>query len=97
MFKINKNSRTVKIDSNLINLTKTEFDLLFTLISKENMVLKREELLQAIQDESIIVTDRVIDVHIKKLRDKLLQYHTIIETIHGVGYVCRKDNIPENS
>jgi len=92
---INQTNRSVIIDSKLIKLTKTEFDLLFLLISKENKVFRRHELLKLIQDENIIVTDRVIDVHIKKIREKLLQYSSIIETVHGIGYVARKGNHPD--
>lgn len=92
---INQTNRSLIIDSKLIKLTKTEFDLLFLLISKENKVFRRHELLKLIQDENIIVTDRVIDVHIKKIREKLLQYSSIIETVHGIGYVARKGNRPD--
>ena len=93
---IDQTGRSVRINSNLIKLTKTEFNLLLLLISKEGKVFSRDELLNNIQDNNTIVTDRVIDVHIKKIRDKLSKYGSIIETVHGVGYLARKDNIPAN-
>ena len=94
---INKDDRTVLINKKLITLTKTEFDLLFVLLSRQNKVFHRQELLDIINKDNVIVTDRVVDVHIKKIRDKLLDYKNIIETVHGVGYIGRKSNIPEHS
>ena len=63
----------------------------------QNKVFHRQELLDIIHKDNVIVTDRVVDVHIKKIRDKLLDYKSIIETVHGVGYIARRSNIPEHS
>ena len=93
--KINRENRTVKINCIPIKLTKSEFDILSLLMFKENKVFSREELLYIIQEYSA-VTDRVIDVHINKLRQKLDKYKKIIETVHGVGYVARRENISAN-
>ena len=92
---INKEKRSVKINSHKLSFTKTEFDLLFILLKNEEKVFTRNELINSLQDEFHVITDRTIDVHIKKIRTKLKNYSKLIETIHGVGYVARKDNISE--
>jgi len=65
-------------------LPKKEFELLLLLISKPDKVFTREEIFNAVWGENIIVGDRTIDVHIRKLREKIGDTH--IKTIKGVGY-----------
>lgn len=92
---INKEKRSVKINSHKLSFTKTEFDILFILLKNEEKVYKRDELINLLQDDFQVITDRTIDVHIKKIRTKLRTHSKLIETVHGVGYVARKDNISE--
>ena len=87
---INKNTRSVYINSVKIMFTKTEFDILYLLMSKEGRVFKRDELLNFINEDTVVL-DRVIDVHIKKIRDKLVDYKNIIVTVHGIGYSASKE------
>jgi two-component system, OmpR family, alkaline phosphatase synthesis response regulator PhoP len=61
-----------------------EFELLFLLASKPGKVFKREEILNEIWGRDIIVGDRTIDVHIRKLREKLGE--ELIRTVKGIGY-----------
>lgn len=61
-----------------------EFELLFLLASKPGKVFKREEILNEIWGRDIIVGDRTIDVHIRKLREKLGE--DLIRTVKGIGY-----------
>jgi two-component system, OmpR family, alkaline phosphatase synthesis response regulator PhoP len=61
-----------------------EFELLFLLASKPGKVFKREEILNEIWGRDIIVGDRTIDVHIRKLREKLGE--ELIKTVKGIGY-----------
>lgn len=65
-------------------LPKKEFELLALLHSKPNKVFTREEIFSAIWGDNIIVGDRTIDVHIRKLREKIGEDY--IKTIKGVGY-----------
>jgi two-component system alkaline phosphatase synthesis response regulator PhoP len=65
-------------------LPKKEFELLLLLISKPDKVFTRDEIFNAVWGENIIVGDRTIDVHIRKLREKIGDSH--IKTIKGVGY-----------
>jgi two-component system, OmpR family, alkaline phosphatase synthesis response regulator PhoP len=66
------------------NLPRKEFELLSLLASKPNRVFTREEILSSIWGDDVIVGDRTIDVHVRKLREKLGVEN--IRTIKGVGY-----------
>jgi two-component system, OmpR family, alkaline phosphatase synthesis response regulator PhoP len=66
------------------NLPRKEFELLSLLASRPNRVFTREDILSAIWGDDVIVGDRTIDVHVRKLREKLGDQH--IKTIKGVGY-----------
>ena len=65
-------------------LPKKEFELLSLLMSKPNHVFRRNEILDTVWGTEIVVGDRTIDVHIRKLRGKIGD--TFISTIKGVGY-----------
>ncbi len=65
-------------------LPKKEFELLSLLMSKPNHVFRRNEILNTVWGTEIVVGDRTIDVHIRKLRGKIGD--TYISTIKGVGY-----------
>ncbi len=67
-----------------LNLPKKEFELLNLLVSRSNKVITREEIYNAIWGSEVIVGDRTIDVHIRKLREKIGDSQ--IQTIKGVGY-----------
>ncbi|MBT8191503.1 MAG: response regulator transcription factor [Saprospiraceae bacterium] len=82
--KINTESYTVKKSGKKIKLAKKEFELLALLISKPGKVFKREEILLKVWGNDVIVGDRTIDVHIRKLREKLGSHY--IQTMKGVGY-----------
>ena len=73
----------VKRGTELIYLPRNEFELLYYLASRPGKVFKREELLSKIW-ENVHVTDRTVDVHIRKLRGKIGSEY--IQTIKGVGY-----------
>jgi two-component system alkaline phosphatase synthesis response regulator PhoP len=67
-----------------ISLAKKEFELLDLLLSKPGKVFKRLEILREVWGREVIVGDRTIDVHIRKLREKIgIDY---IQTMKGVGY-----------
>lgn len=67
-----------------ITLPRKEFQLLDLLYSKPQKVFSREEIYSAVWGSSVIVGDRTIDVHIRKLRTKIGEEHIV--TIKGVGY-----------
>jgi two-component system alkaline phosphatase synthesis response regulator PhoP len=65
-------------------LAKKEFELLRLLCSKPSKVFKREEIMQKIWGDDIIVGDRTLDVHIRKIREKIGENYIV--TLKGVGY-----------
>jgi two-component system alkaline phosphatase synthesis response regulator PhoP len=82
--RINRENFTVSSDNLSIVLARKEFELLFLLASKPGKVFLRQEILQLIWGTDVIVGDRTIDVHIRKIRQKLNQ--DVITTVKGVGY-----------
>ena len=74
----------VNVNSKSINLPRREFELLFLLASKPGKVFKRDKIMESVWGTDIIVGDRTIDVHIRKLREKLGE--NLFRTIKGVGY-----------
>lgn len=75
---------TVEKGDQSLNLTKKEFELLSLLVSKPGKVFKREEIFNKVWGSNLIVGDRTIDVHIRKLREKVGE--EVIKTIKGIGY-----------
>jgi two-component system alkaline phosphatase synthesis response regulator PhoP len=65
-------------------LAKKEFELLYLLASKPGKVYTRESILKNIWEDSVVVTNRTIDVHIRKVREKLGENY--VSTVKGVGY-----------
>tara|TARA_B100001027_G_scaffold215552_1_gene189775 strand:- start:1509 stop:2192 length:684 start_codon:yes stop_codon:yes gene_type:complete len=74
----------VEVDDNIINLPRKEFELLFLLASRPGKVFKREKIMESVWGSDIIVGDRTIDVHVRKLREKIGE--SFLKTIKGVGY-----------
>ncbi|HZH68012.1 MAG TPA: response regulator transcription factor [Chitinophagales bacterium] len=67
-----------------MSVPRKEFELLYLLASKPGKVFKREEILNEIWGRDVIVGDRTIDVHIRKIREKLGD--ELIKTVKGIGY-----------
>jgi two-component system alkaline phosphatase synthesis response regulator PhoP len=83
-FQIDKDKYAIIRGDKEIMLPRKEFELLLLLTSKPNKVFTREEILKSIWGEEIVVGDRTIDVHIRKIREKIgIDY---IKTFKGVGY-----------
>lgn len=74
----------VTFKEGVINLPKKEFELLALLVSKPGHVFTRENILDTVWGHEVVVGDRTIDVHIRKLREKLSD--DLIRTVKGVGY-----------
>ena len=82
--KINRENYTVEKNGDTFHLPRKEFELLALLISQPNFVFKRIVILEKVWGTDIIVGDRTIDVHIRKLREKIGSHY--ITTIKGIGY-----------
>lgn len=81
---IDRETYLVYRDGEKIVLAKKEFELLYLLASKPGKVYTREVILKSIWEDSVVVTNRTIDVHIRKVREKLGEDY--ISTVKGVGY-----------
>ena len=82
--KINREEYLVTQNKNEIMLPRKEFELLFLLASKPEKVFTRDEIMNKVWGTQVVVGDRTIDVHIRKLREKIGDKH--IKTLKGVGY-----------
>ena len=76
----------VKIDGRQKFFPRKEFQLLHYLASNPGKVLNRDTLLKEIWGNDVYVIDRTIDVHIRKIREKLGKHSELIETVKGIGY-----------
>jgi len=83
-FTIDAGAYKVILKGKELLLPKKEFELLYLLASKPQKVFKREKIMDKIWGNDVVVGDRTIDVHIRKLREKIGQNY--LKTIKGVGY-----------
>jgi hypothetical protein len=81
---INREEYQVTLNGERVHLPKKEFELLELLASKPGSVFERDTILETVWGSDIIVGDRTIDVHVRKLREKLGD--GLIKTVKGVGY-----------
>ncbi|MGE3682757.1 MAG: response regulator transcription factor [Bdellovibrionales bacterium] len=79
----------VYLNNEKLDLTRSEFRLLETLLMNQGKVLSREHLIEQIQGENVNVVGRTVDTHVFGLRKKLGSYADVIETIRGIGYRVR--------
>jgi two-component system alkaline phosphatase synthesis response regulator PhoP len=82
--KIDREKYKVYISDNTLNLPRKEFELLYLLASKPDKVFKRDKIMEMVWGGEVIVGDRTIDVHIRKLREKIGDKY--FKTVKGVGY-----------
>ena len=82
--KIDREKYKVYISDKILNLPRKEFELLYLLASKPDKVFKRDKIMEMVWGGEVIVGDRTIDVHIRKLREKIGDKY--FKTVKGVGY-----------
>jgi two-component system alkaline phosphatase synthesis response regulator PhoP len=87
--KIDPGNYQVHIGDRKPHLTKKEFETLLYLATHPDKVVTRETLLREVWGENVHVTERTVDVHIRKIREKLGPQAVFIETVKGVGYRFR--------
>jgi len=81
---IDRDAYVVYKANNKISLPRKEFELFSLLTSKPGKVFKREIILDTVWGNEVVVGGRTIDVHIRKLREKIGDHH--FKTVKGVGY-----------
>jgi two-component system alkaline phosphatase synthesis response regulator PhoP len=88
---INRSNYTVRLGRKDLFFPRKEFEVLALLAANRGKVFSREMLLNSIWGSDVIVVDRTVDVHIRKIREKLGQEGDYIETVKGVGYRFRQE------
>ena len=89
-FEIDSGKRNVIVDGRPVELTYTEFQVLWNLARRPGWVFTRTQIVDAVRGDDYPVTDRSVDVQIVGLRKKLGDYGKYIETVRGVGYRFRE-------
>lgn len=85
------------LDGKDLGLTLTEFELLRYLVRHPRKAFTRQQLLETIWQDAMMVTERTVDAHIKNLREKLGSFARHIQTVRGVGYRFVKDGVEEQA
>ena len=83
---VDRFAHRVTVQKRSVDLTRTEFKLLSTLIETPGRVLSREELLEAVWPAQANIEIRTVDTHMRRLRDKLGSRGKQIQTVRGFGY-----------
>ena len=83
---IDKEKYEVSIEGKIKIFPRKEFEVLYYLANNPGRVFGREILLKDVWGPEVYVVDRTVDVHIRKIREKLGDYSDLIETVKGVGY-----------
>lgn len=83
---IDKEKYEVFIDGEKRVFPRKEFEVLYFLVNNPGKVFGREILLKEIWGSDVFVVDRTVDVHVRKIREKLAEHAELIETVKGVGY-----------
>ncbi len=84
---IDLSHKSVTVDDEAVALTKTEFELLALLLSHRGKVLSRQQILDSVWPQDVIVTDRTVDVNVTRMRKKIGRYGQMIVSRQGFGYV----------
>lgn len=84
---ISARDRTCRVDGTEVKMPKKEFEILYKLISNRGKVFSRSDLLHEIWPDEVVVLDRVVDVNITRIRQKIGSYSKNIVTRSGYGYV----------
>jgi len=83
---LDTNRHICTLEDKTINLTPTEFKLLSLLLARRGRVQSRERLLNDVWDYESSIETRTVDTHVRRLREKLGKYGSIVETVRGTGY-----------
>ena len=83
--------RQVLVDGDVIELTRTEFEILRTLITRPGFVHTRDQIIAAVHGDRAVLSGRTVDVHVTAIRRKLGRVGAVIRTVRGVGYRIDED------
>ena len=83
---LNLDKKTVSVEGEQVAFTKTEFEILHTLLEESGRVFSRQDLINRVWPSDVLVLDRTVDVNITRLRKKIGPYSKCIVTRLGFGY-----------
>ena len=91
---LNPKSREVSLDGQLLSLTKTEYQLLFCLMSHKNEALSREKIMDMVWGQEHYIDPNSVDVYVRYLRNKLdvAGKESCITTLRGIGYIMKENS-----
>lgn len=91
---LNPKSREVSLDGQLLALTKTEYQLLFCLMSHKNEALSREQIMNMVWGQEHYIDPNSVDVYVRYLRNKLdvAGKESCITTLRGIGYIMKENS-----
>ncbi|MDQ1651415.1 MAG: hypothetical protein QOI35_615, partial [Cryptosporangiaceae bacterium] len=84
--RIDTSSREAVLDGTALVLTRREYELLLFLATRPGRVFTRPQLLKWVWGHEVVSGERTVDVHVRRLRAKLLPGGPVITTVRGVGY-----------
>jgi len=88
--KLNMVNKSVAADGEEIQLTKTEYEILKLFLEHRGKVFSRQEILDKVWPQGVVVSDRTVDVNITRMRKKIGRYSSCIVTRQGFGYLFEK-------
>jgi two-component system phosphate regulon response regulator PhoB len=86
---VDVNAMRAEVDGEPIDLTATEYKLLVALLERRGRVQSRKQLLETVWNVHVDIETRTVDMHVQRLRAKLLHASDWIETVRGFGYRFR--------
>lgn len=89
--KLNIVNKSVSVDGKEIQLTKTEYEILKLFLEHRGQVFSRQEILDRVWPQGVVVSDRTVDVNITRMRKKIGRYSSCIVTRQGFGYLFVKN------
>ncbi|WP_297088929.1 response regulator transcription factor [uncultured Draconibacterium sp.] len=87
---VDANSKTVQIDEEAVSLTRKEFEIITLLLKHQGQYISRNEILDYVWNDDVIVTERNVDVNIARLRKKIGKYGQYIKGKSGYGYAFKE-------
>ncbi len=89
-FEVDINSKSVAVDNEQVNLTRKEFEIIALLLKYKGQYISREEIINRIWSDDVIVTERNVDVNIARLRKKIGEYGKYLVGKSGYGYAFKE-------
>jgi len=90
---IDVKTKNVLMEGAAVNLTRTEFEIMVLLAAHPDRIFSRDDIMNAVWRDDVVVSDRTVDVHIARIRKKLGEYGKLLVNRSGYGYRFEPDQI----